>query len=318
MTPTARTQRPRIAASEPVIEAAANAVMPLMSPTRTDAAVARSPRATLTTTTRSGAAPTTKRKEPTMDPQVPLWHAMATGDPTAREQLLKEHLGLVHHVARQMSKTLAVKADFDELVSSGSIGLMSALEAFDVSRGLAFSTFAAPRIRGAILDELRRQDHVPRSIRRKTREIGQARETLGRVLGRAATDKEVAEHLGVDLPTLWKWRSDVEGAHHVPLDRSPSETETLAPTPIEVLADDSNDTVDDILTREQEVHHLRDAILRLKEQERTVLSLYYFEEMKLHEIADILRLTESRVSQIRSKALQKLRTELRPLREDVA
>jgi RNA polymerase sigma factor for flagellar operon FliA len=217
-----------------------------------------------------------------------------------------------------MSKTLAVKADFDELVSSGSIGLMSALEAFDVDRGLAFSTFAAPRIRGAILDELRRQDHVPRSIRRKTREISQAREALGRVLGRVPSDREVADHLGVDLPTLWKWRSDVEGAHHVPLDRSPSETETLAPTPIEILADEANDSVDDIITREQEVHHLRDAILRLKEQERTVLSLYYFEELKLHEIADILQLTESRVSQIRSKALQKLRTELRPLREEVA
>jgi len=76
--------------------------------------------------------------------------------------------------------------------------------------------------------------------------------------------------------------------------------------------------VDDMITREQEVHHLRDAILNLKEQERTVLSLYYFEELKLHEIADILQLTESRVSQIRSKALQKLRTELRPLREEVA
>ena len=317
MTNSARTRRPLISAAEPTIEAAANAVMPLMS--AADAIIApRSARATLTTTTRSTGTATTLRKEPTMDPQIALWHEMAAGDPGAREQLLKEHLGLVHHVARQMSKTLAVKADFDELVSSGSIGLMSALEAFDVERGLAFSTFAAPRIRGAILDELRRQDHVPRSIRRKTREISQARETLGRVLGRTPSDREVAEHLGVDLPTLWKWRSDVEGAHHVPLDRSPSETETLAPTPIEVLADDNNDAVDEMINREQEVHHLRDAILRLKEQERTVLSLYYFEELKLHEIADILQLTESRVSQIRSKALQKLRTELRPLREEVA
>lgn len=317
MTHSTRTSRSIITASQPTIEAAANAVLPLVSAVATAFAV-RSPRATLTTTTRSGAALTTKRKEPTMDPQLSLWRAMAAGDPAAREQLLKEHLGLVHHVARQMSKTLAVKADFDELVSSGSIGLMSALEAFDVDRGLAFSTFAAPRIRGAILDELRRQDHVPRSIRRKTREIGQARESLGRVLGRTPNDREVADHLGVDLPTLWKWRSDVEGAHHVPLDRSPSETETLAPTPIEILADEANDAVDDVITHEQEVHHLRDAILRLKEQERTVLSLYYFEELKLHEIADILQLTESRVSQIRSKALLKLRTELRPLREEVA
>ena len=97
------------------------------------------------------------------------------GDLAARDRLLQEHLGLVHHVARQMSKTLAADVDFDELVSSGSVGLMNALEAFDASRGLAFSTFAAPRIRGSILDELRRQDHVPRSIRRKSRDISGAR-----------------------------------------------------------------------------------------------------------------------------------------------
>ena len=317
MTSSARTRSPHAAAPQLAYEAAANAVIPMMTQPKTKSTV-RSARATLTTTTRSSAAPSPTRREPSMDPQISLWRAMSAGDPAAREQLLKEHLGLVHHVARQMSKTLAVKADFDELVSSGSIGLMSALEAFDVDRGLAFSTFAAPRIRGAILDELRRQDHVPRSIRRKTREISQARETLGRVLGRSPNDREVADHLGVDLQTLWKWRSDVEGAHHVPLDRSPSETETLAPTPIEVLADEANDSVEDVINREQEVHHLRDAILRLKEQERTVLSLYYFEELKLHEIADILQLTESRVSQIRSKALQRLRIDLSPMREDVA
>ena len=317
MTNSVRSRRPLINAMEPIVSAAANAVLPML-PAPSAPMSPRAARNTLTTTTRSGAALTTKRKEPTMDPQVSLWHAMAAGDPAAREQLLKEHLGLVHHVARQMSKTLAVKADFDELVSSGSIGLMSALEAFEVERGLAFSTFAAPRIRGAILDELRRQDHVPRSIRRKTREISHARETLGRVLGRTPSDREIADHLGVDMATLWKWRSDVEGAHHVPLDRSPSESETLAPTPIDILADETNGSVDDIITHEQEVLLLRDAILQLKEQERTVLSLYYFEELKLHEIADILQLTESRVSQIRSKALQKLRIELRPLREEVA
>ena len=246
------------------------------------------------------------------------WAAYAAGDLAVRQSILQENLSLVHFVAKQLSRSLSADADPDEMVNIGALGLMAAVESFDAGRGLAFSTYAVPRIRGAILDELRRQDHVPRSIRRKTREISQARETLGRVLGRTPSDREVAEHLGVDLQTLWKWRSDVEGAHHVPLDRSPSESETLAPTPIEVLADEANDSVDDVINREQEVHHLRDAILRLKEQERTVLSLYYFEELKLHEIADILQLTESRVSQIRSKALQKLRTELSPLREEVA
>src|SRR5690349_24341279 len=156
---------------------------------------------------------------PSMDPKA-MWQALANGDAVARETLLKEHLSLMHHVARQLSRSLAAPADFDELVGCGAMGLMSALDAFDHSRGLAFSTFAVPRIRGAILDELRRQDHVPRSIRRKTREIAAARETLTRIFGRAATDAELAEHLGIDVATLWRWQADTESAVHVPLEHT--------------------------------------------------------------------------------------------------
>jgi len=244
-----------------------------------------------------------------------LWDAFKQGDEPARTRLLQEHLGLVHHVARQMSRTLAVRADFDELVSAGTMGLIAALDGFEPARGLAFSTFAAPRIRGAILDELRKQDHVPRSIRRKTREISAARETLMRVLGRIPNDEELSEHLGVDRDTLWRWQADVEGAHHIPLDRAPGERESHAPAPIEILTTNEESEVEEAINHQQEVHHLKDAILRLKEQERIVLSLYYFEELKLHEIAKVLELTESRVSQIRSKALGKLRTDLQPIRE---
>ena len=247
-----------------------------------------------------------------------LWQSYQAGSQTARERLLEEHLGLVHHVARQVSRTLAVRADFDELVSAGTMGLMSALESFDFSRGLAFSTFAAPRIRGAILDELRKQDHVPRSIRRKTRDISAGREAFQRAHGRAPDEKELAEQLNVDMDTLWRWQADVEGAHHVALDRAPGERENTAPVPAETLSNDGNNDVEDSLTHEQEVSHLKQAILHLKDQERIVLSLYYFEELKLHEIAKVLELTESRVSQIRSKALSKLRVELTPLRENVA
>jgi RNA polymerase sigma factor for flagellar operon FliA len=218
-------------------------------------------------------------------------------------------------VARQVSRTLAVRADFDELVSAGTIGLMTALEGFDATRGLAFSTFAAPRIRGAILDELRKQDHVPRSIRRKTREITAAREAFQRVHGRGPEDRELAQQLGVDLETLWRWRADVEGAHHIPLDRTPGDREHSAVAPADTLTSELDGDVEESLTHEQEVAHLKEAILRLKEQERVVLSLYYFEELKLHEIAKVLELTESRVSQIRSKALSKLRVELKPLRD---
>ncbi|MBX9928090.1 MAG: FliA/WhiG family RNA polymerase sigma factor [Gemmatimonadaceae bacterium] len=247
-----------------------------------------------------------------------LWQRYWAGDEDARQRLLNDHLGLVHFVARQVARGLAVEMDFDELVSAGAVGLMNALESFDPKRGLAFSTFAAPRIRGAILDELRRQDHVPRSIRRKTREINAARDALGRELKRAPSAAETAAHMGVDLETLWRWQSDVENAVQLPLDRRAQTSDETAPTPAEVLAIDEDDSVEDRITHSQEVEILREAIMTLKDQERTVLSLYYFEELKLHEIAHILGLTESRVSQIRTKALGRLRTVMAPLRENVA
>jgi RNA polymerase sigma factor for flagellar operon FliA len=248
-----------------------------------------------------------------------LWEAYtATGDMIARDRLLNEHLGLVHHVARQMSRSLAADVDFDELVSSGSMGLMNALDSFDPTRGLAFSTFAAPRIRGAILDELRRQDHVPRSIRRKSREIGAAREELTREKGFQPDDREIAERLNVDLDTLWRWQSEIEGIYHMPIDRPAGEDERRSSPADSLPGHAGGQRIEDELNLQQEVDVLRDAILRLKEQERVVLSLYYFEELKLHEIATILELTESRVSQIRSKAITKLRAEMAPLREQVA
>src|SRR3954463_7582579 len=148
------------------------------------------------------------------------WKAFAAGDLAARDLLLTENLSLVHHVARQLERKLSNELDHDELVSAGTLGLMSAMGSFDPDRGLAFSTFAVPRIRGAILDELRRQDHVPRSIRRKTREISAARATLTRIFARPAADKEVAEHLGIALDTLWRWQADTQSAVHVPIEHT--------------------------------------------------------------------------------------------------
>lgn len=239
-----------------------------------------------------------------------LWNAAAAGDAAARDALLREHLSLVHHVARQLARGLAADADVDELVSAGTMGLMSALGAFDPARGLAFSTFAVPRIRGAILDELRRQDHVPRSVRRKTRSIAAARESLTRELGRAPETPELARALGVDAETLWRWLADVEGAVHVPLERGPSHGPL--PAPDEFLGSDE-EPVDERLAREEDVARLRDALLALKDQERTVLSLYYFEDLKAREIAEVMGVSESRISQIRSRALFQLRAILAPL-----
>jgi RNA polymerase sigma factor FliA len=238
------------------------------------------------------------------------WKAFAAGDLAARDALLMENLSLVHHVARQLERKLSNELDHDELVSAGTLGLMSAMTAFDPERGLAFSTFAVPRIRGAILDELRRQDHVPRSVRRKTRDIQAASHAVAARVGRAPEDSEVAQALGVDVQTLWKWESDVEGAIRVPIDRPVNERGEAQSSLLDLLHTDPSDAVDEQLGKEQEVTILREAIMRLKEQERTVLALYYFEELKLHEIAEILGLTESRVSQVRSKALARLREQV--------
>ena len=242
-----------------------------------------------------------------------LWAATAAGDDSARDAILLENLNLVHHVARQLSRSLAIEADFDELVSAGTIGLMTAVKAFDARRGLAFSTFAVPRIRGSILDELRRQDHVPRSVRRKARDISRTRESLMRQLGRKPEDSEMADRLGTDVHTFWRWQSEVEGSVHLSLTAKTSDDGGTVPTRVEFLSNDE-EGADERLSREDEVALLREAILRLNDQERTVLSLYYFEELKSADIADVLDISESRVSQIRSKALGRLRAELTPMR----
>jgi RNA polymerase sigma factor for flagellar operon FliA len=235
------------------------------------------------------------------------WKAYADGDLTARDTLLTENLSLVHHVARQLERKLSNELDHDELVSAGTLGLMAAMSSFDADRGLAFSTFAVPRIRGAILDEIRRQDHVPRSVRRKTRDINAAQTRLASRLGRAPEESEIAEALGVDVQTFWKWQSDVEGAIRVPIDRPAQDRGEAHSSLLDFMHTDPSDGVDEQLGREQEVALLREAIMKLKDQERTVLALYYFEELNLREIADILGLTESRLSQVRSKALARLR-----------
>ena len=231
----------------------------------------------------------------------------------ARDALLQDNLSLVHYVAKQLSRSLSADADPDEMVNIGTLGLMSALETFDSNRGLAFSTYAVPRIRGAILDELRRQDHVPRSIRRKTRDIAHAREALMRELGRSPRDAELAAHLGVDVETLWRWQADMERTVQVSLSSTEGDRDDSGPSPIDFLRA-SGESADERLQQEEQVAALRDAILLLKDQQRTVLSLYYFEELNAREIAEVLNISESRVSQIRSKALSQLRSIMRPLR----
>lgn len=238
--------------------------------------------------------------------------SLQAAHPADRDALLRDNLSLVHHVARKLARVLADDADVDELVSAGTMGLMSAAESFDAGRGLAFSTFAVPRIRGAILDELRRQDHVPRSVRRKSRQMAQAREGLMRTLGREPSSAELAGALALDCETLFRWTSDVEHAVHLPIDGHPHTMHDERTTRAELLPDDM-ELVDERMAREEQVAALRDAMLELDEQERTVLALYYFEDLRSREIGELLGVSESRVSQVRARALARLRTALTPL-----
>lgn len=240
-----------------------------------------------------------------------LWQAYRQdGDPGARERLLERHLPLVHHVARRLQRTTRTDAEYEDLVGSGTVGLIEAVESFDVSRGLAFSTHAAPRIRGAILDERRRRDPLSRTRRSRQREVRRVEEELASSLLRRPREDETAQALGVPVSELSTWRVEERVAVPISLD-GPGEGESgdgLPPS--EVVADPFAEDPEARLEAEEEVRRVRDAVMELPEQERVVVSLYHFEELTLRQIGEVLGVTESRVSQIRTRALGRLRERL--------
>ncbi len=248
-----------------------------------------------------------------------LWEAYQEGgDPTARDELVAEHLRLVYHVAWQIMRGCPHDVEFEELLSAGTLGLMSAIENFDPSRGLAFSTLAAPRIRGAILDDLRKRDTVPRSVRRKQREVNRARQGLMHRLNRSPSPEETAEELGIGLEEYWRWSQEAERAYPVSLDQIPGVGTDILSSAHDGLPLQDDDDMDESLAYEEEVEILKEEILKLTHQDRLVVSLYYLQGLKLHEIATLMGVTESRISQIRSRAIKVLRTRLSRLREGVA
>ncbi len=245
-----------------------------------------------------------------------LWQRYrGTGDPAARTQLLDRYLGLVHHVARQVAARVSDVVEVDDLVSAGTLGLVQALESFDLSRGLAFSTFAMRRIRGSILDELRSRDWVPRSVRAKGRQMATAVAQLESKLGRAPEPQEVAGVLSLDMETYWRWREEIDGAVLVSLDGSVSLDSSEGASLEETLSDPGVQLPGERLSQEETVAGLRQAIGMLPPKERTVLALYYYEELNLRQIAEVLHVTESRVSQIRTQALKRLRQRMVPTQE---
>lgn len=237
----------------------------------------------------------------------------STGDVDVRNRLVERHLALVHHFARRMEPRTGGYVEGEDLVSAGVLGLMDAITAYDPGRGFRFSTFAARRIRGAMLDEMRRRDVAPRSVRRRQRQLEDARSQLAVELDRSPRHPELAAVLGVDAQTLWRWKWDVERSRRVSLTAvvtGEESTGTRAEGP-----EWEGCSVEDRLTRDQEVERLRCELELLTEREQLILRLYDLESKTLREIADVLGVTESRVSQLRTRALGRLRDRMSELRE---
>jgi RNA polymerase sigma factor FliA len=253
----------------------------------------------------------------TIPPQVDeelgaLWHAFkGSEDPEARERLILHYAPLVKYVASRVATGLPASVDQADLVSYGMFGLIDALKKFEPGRGNKFETYAIPRIKGAIIDELRAMDWVPRSVRFKQREIEKALADLESMLKRQPTEKELAERLGMSLSELHEVITQISFVSVLALDESVSvgadrgEQVTL----IDTLADRGIDPTSGVESQETR-GLLAAAINSLSEREKIVVTLYYFEGLTLAEIGEVLGVTESRVCQIHTKAVGSLRGQL--------
>jgi len=224
------------------------------------------------------------------------------GDADARRELLSRYLGLVHHAAREVAPRVRDAVSLDELVSAGSVALLQEIDGFDIDRGLAFSTFAMRRIRGAILDELRARDPLSRADRANVRRLDAAIAHLEQRIGRAPTAAEVAQHLGVDRATLHRWQARTATAGPVSLEGEPG-GRSLA----DRLGDEGDEVVHGAVELSERRGRIAAALDSLPSRERLVVSRSYFEERPLREIAAELGVTESRVCQLRAQALARLR-----------
>ena len=232
--------------------------------------------------------------------------------PQAREKLIVHYAPLVKYVASRVATGLPANVEQADLVSYGIFGLIDALEKFDRSREIKFETYAIPRIRGAIIDELRSLDWVPRSVRFKAREVEKAYSELEARLKRAPSDAEIAEHLGVSLQELHDIVTQISFVTVTALEEVVSagpdrgESMSLLDTLADLAATDPASGLEGNETRLM----LSSAINSLSEREKIVVTLYYFEGLTLAEIGDVLGVTESRVCQIHTKAVGQLRGNL--------
>jgi RNA polymerase sigma factor FliA len=226
----------------------------------------------------------------------------------ARQALVQKFARIVKYVAGRMAIGLPHYVEFNDLVSAGLLGLIQAIDNFDHQRGVKFETYAIPRIRGAILDELRSQDWFPRSLRRKAKQIEEVYARLEARLGRPATDQEVADALQIAVSELDGLLGEVAVATIMSLDADASAPESDQSSSLgEFLPDPRSEDLERALAAQEMRDLIAQRMAELPEKEQLVLVLYYYEELTLKEIGEILDVTESRVCQIHTKAILRLR-----------
>jgi RNA polymerase sigma factor for flagellar operon FliA len=227
-----------------------------------------------------------------------------------RNRLIERYLPLVRYNGERIWQRLPDGVDLDDLISAGVFGLMDAIDAFDLGRGVKFETYCVPRIRGAMLDELRTMDWVPRLVRSKASKLAEATKQLEARHGRQPTEQELADHMGLSLAELEKLIVDASAVNLVSLNKKWYETDSYKDVrEIDILEDKKGEDP----TRRIHKHDLMRLVTKgLNRNERLIIILYYYEEMTMKEIGATLDLSESRVSQMHSSIVQRLQQQLGP------
>jgi RNA polymerase sigma factor FliA len=235
-----------------------------------------------------------------------------TGDQKIRDRLILTYAPLVKYVAGRLGSGLPAHVDEGDLVSYGLLGLIGAIERYDPARDVKFETYAMARIKGQIIDELRSMDWVPRSVRARARHIERAIGELEARLGRAPTDEEIAKKLGITEEELEESLGEIGRSSIAALDElwTVSGSGGDAVALIDTIEDESAPDPQGTLSVTEQKEALADAIARLPEREKLVVTLYYYEELTLREIGEVLGVTESRVSQLHTKAILRLKAHI--------
>ena len=250
---------------------------------------------------------TTLKEQPTKQQMHATWtRYVENRDQKARDALIEHYLPLLNAIAKRVYAKLRGHVELDDLISSGTLGLMAAVASFDPSRGISFETFCTYRIRGAIFDEVRAMDWVPRLVRGRARQLAEAEQALSNQAGCSPTDDELAEHLKVSVKTLQNMRRDDRNAVLVSLSAITSSScdDPMNGHELDALSDNGDQDVSRQVL-EQEFNEITTA--GLSTAERLILKLYYFEELTMAQIGRTLDLSESRVSQIHTAILARLR-----------